>query len=259
MLAICTCFSQSVHTTVTVVGCQDVSDKTCTKKKIHEALLQTFNTLDVEVLMRHSKKDVIFAYVLLAFQQTGKLSPFASYIRFYEDENTPLRFDVFRKIPKLNFAIEKPAKSNTSPKFREVIYFRIDRQKKTLEPLYDYIPDLVPFSKPDSYVLFPGCEGLTQLQEQRRCFNKKMAAHFSKHFTSDLVRDLNLKGAIRIEIHFRVAKNGAIEKVRVVAPNQQIKESFKRILLLTQDLKPTIIDGMPKSTPIMVPFNFIVD
>ncbi|MGH1386056.1 hypothetical protein [Kordia sp.] len=244
---------------VVAVGCQDTSDKECTKKKIHEALLTILDKTDIEKFVNDAKNDLIFARISLIYHQTGKPKFLASSIRFYEDENTPLRLNLYGKIPQLDFTIEKPTRKNTSPALKEIVYFKINRSKKTLEPLYNHVPSVLPFSKPDSYVIFPGCEEMTTRQDQMRCFEKKMILHLSKYFNRDRLIDLGLKEKFNIKINFSVAKNGSIKNLRITTPNPQLVKSIEHALKLVPNLKPSIVDGMPKNTPVRIPFNFIVE
>lgn len=260
LLLACKGFSQNTNASnVIAVGCQDSDTKECTKKKVHEALLKVLNTTDTEMLLSKSKKELIFARISLIYHQTGKPKFLASSIRFYEDENTPLRLNSYGKIPQLDFTIEKPTRKNTSPALKEIVYFKINRSKKTLEPLYNHVPSVLPFSKPDSYVIFPGCEEMTTRQDQMRCFEKKMILHLSKYFNRDRLTDLGLKGKFNIKINFSVAKNGSIKNLRITTPNPQLVKSIEHALKLVPDLKPSIVDGMPKNTPVRIPFNFIVE
>ncbi|AXG69703.1 hypothetical protein KORDIASMS9_01930 [Kordia sp. SMS9] len=250
-------FSQNTTpTNVTAVDCQNVSDTACTKKKIHEAFFHVLNASDIKKVIHNTDKDTVFATIQLLFKKpSGKIKMAASYVRFFKEEGNPFNFDLYRKVQKLDFTIEKPASNNTFPNLTETVYFRINRQKNTLEPLYNYAPP----PKPDSYVLFPGCETMTTRQDQMRCFDEKMTAHLGKHFNRDLASDLNLEGVVKIRILFNVTKYGTIRNIRVITPHSKIEDNIKEVIHLIDGFRPAIRNGMPKSTRIMIPFNFIVE
>lgn len=260
LLIACKGFSQNTNASnVIAVGCQEASTKTCTKKKAHEAISKILSTTQKELLFNNTDSDLIFARILFSYNYKGELETLASYIHFYEDETTPLGLDLYGGINQLDFKIKKPSKESTHATLKEVVYFKINRSKKTLEPLYDYIPDVIPFSKPDSYIIFPGCENTGSYYDQMGCFTEKMMQHIRKHFNSDLITDLDLEGIVKIKIFFSVEKDGSIKNLRIKAPHPQMIKSMERVFKLLPNLKPAIIDGMPKSVPILIPFNFIVD
>ena len=71
----------------------------------------------------------------------------------------------------------------------------------------------VPFSVIENVPEYPGCEKGTN-SEKRKCMSKKIEKFIQKKFNTDLAGDLGLTGKQRINVIFKIDKNGNVTGLR---------------------------------------------
>lgn len=86
--------------------------------------------------------------------------------------------------------------------------------------------------------LFPGCEGLASNKERIDCFSSKLNKLISKNFNSSLGAEFGLEGIQRINLVFKIDKQGKITDIKTRAPHPALAKEARRVINLVPQLKP---------------------
>tara|TARA_B110000211_G_scaffold221315_1_gene268809 strand:+ start:66 stop:527 length:462 start_codon:yes stop_codon:yes gene_type:complete len=120
----------------------------------------------------------------------------------------------------------------------------------------------VPFSSIDIPPAMPGCEDediARPLDEDNeplsskmsQCTSEKITKFVQRKFNTDLAGDLGLSGRQRINIIFKIDKNGDVVGVRARAPHPALVEEAKRVISMLPKMKP----GYHKGKTVIVPYS----
>ena len=92
----------------------------------------------------------------------------------------------------------------------------IEKPEKTIELPFDMRNvEVVP--------IYPGCEKATTNNERVKCMSKKLGKLIQRKFNTDLAVDLGLSGLQKIDVQFKIDKNGQITEIKTRAPLQQLR------------------------------------
>jgi periplasmic protein TonB len=83
----------------------------------------------------------------------------------------------------------------------------IEIEEVEVEEVYEDVE--VPFSVIENVPEYPGCEKGSNA-EKRKCMSAKIAKFVQKNFNTDLAGDLGLSGRQRINVIFKIDKNGNV-------------------------------------------------
>ena len=121
----------------------------------------------------------------------------------------------------------------------------------------------VPFSLIDIPPTMPGCEDkdifipiLTEYNESlsskmSQCTSEKITKFVQRKFNTDLAGDLGLSGIQRINIIFKIDKNGDVVGVRARANHPALVEEAKRVISMLPKMKP----GYHKGKAVIVQYS----
>ncbi len=109
----------------------------------------------------------------------------------------------------------------------------------------------VPFAVIENVPIYPGCETLSTNAERRKCMADKISTFVQQNFNADLAGDLGLKGRQRINVIFKIDKNGDVIGVRSRAPHPDLKAEAIRVI----SLLPKMIPGKQKGENVIVPYS----
>ena len=115
----------------------------------------------------------------------------------------------------------------------------------------------VPFSVIENVPKYPGCEKGTN-SEKRKCMSKKIEKFIQKKFNTDLAGDLGLTGKQRINVIFKIDKNGNVTGVRSRAPHPHLEKEAARVVNLLPKMKPGRQRGKAVVVPYSLPITFLV-
>ncbi|AXG69704.1 hypothetical protein KORDIASMS9_01931 [Kordia sp. SMS9] len=239
-------------------GCEDVSDPYyCTDKKLRDLAFEALAQSDIDQILLKTEKDTIFMNTKLYFYKNRELATDVSSVRFHERELTFFEVDLsfsLEDIPIKPTAEEKPRKTG----FASYLFLKIDRENKKLIPLPDYEPERIPFSGPDRYIVYPGCESKKNNKDLRKCMSQNISKHVAEYFDTELATKLNLKGIQRIYVIFTVDKDGAIIKVNAKAPHPKLAREARRVVKLLPEMKPGELENTPIALRYTLPIIFKV-
>jgi len=108
----------------------------------------------------------------------------------------------------------------------------------------------VPFSIIDQPPVFPGCEGMSK-EEQRNCLSRNISNYINRNFNTGLATDLGLVGRQRINVIFKISKEGDVIDVSSRAPHPGLEEEAIRVIKSL----PKMIPGKQKGKKVNVPYS----
>ena len=115
----------------------------------------------------------------------------------------------------------------------------------------------VPFSVIENVPEYPGCEKGSNA-DKRKCMSDKIAKFVQRKFNTDLAGDLGLSGKQRINVIFKIDKNGNVTGVRSRAPHPRLEKEAARVINLLPKMKPGRQRGKAVVVPYSLPITFKV-
>ena len=111
----------------------------------------------------------------------------------------------------------------------------------------------VPFAVIDQVPIFPGCEDLSSEAEKKKCMSAKISEFVAKKFNTEKASELGLKGRQRINIIFKINRDGNIstDEISARAPHIDLEEEAIRVI---SEL-PRMIPGEHKGEKVAVPYS----
>ena len=131
----------------------------------------------------------------------------------------------------------------------------IEIEEVEVEEVYEDVE--VPFSVIENVPEYPGCEKGSNA-EKRKCMSAKIAKFVQKKFNTDLAGDLGLSGRQRINVIFKIDKNGNVTGVRSRAPHPRLEKEAARVINLLPKMKPGRQRGKAVIVPYSLPITFQV-
>ena len=99
--------------------------------------------------------------------------------------------------------------------------------------------------------IYPGCEKATTNNERIKCMSKKLGKLIQRKFNTDLAGNLGLSGVQKIDVQFKIDKNGQITEIKTRAPIQQLEDEAKRVVNKIPQMTP----GKQRNVPVSVMYN----
>lgn len=99
--------------------------------------------------------------------------------------------------------------------------------------------------------IYPGCEKATSNKERLKCMSQKLGKLIQRKFNTDLASDLGLSGLQKIDVQFKIDKNGLITEIKTRAPLQQLEDEAKRVV----NKIPRMTPGKQRNEPVSVMYN----
>jgi hypothetical protein len=115
----------------------------------------------------------------------------------------------------------------------------------------------VEFAIIDEVPVYPGCERGNNA-EKRNCMAKNIAQFVSREFNTDIADDLGLSGKQRINVIFKIDKNGNVVEARSRAPHQILEKEAVRVVKMLPKMKPGRQRGKPVIVPYSLPITFVL-
>lgn len=99
--------------------------------------------------------------------------------------------------------------------------------------------------------IYPGCEKMMTNATRVKCMNDKLARLIQKKFNTDLVSELGLSGTQRINVQFKIDKQGHITDVLTRAPHPELEKEAMRLSTKIPTMRP----GLQRHKPVSVLYN----
>ncbi|NNL16986.1 MAG: energy transducer TonB, partial [Flavobacteriaceae bacterium] len=95
-----------------------------------------------------------------------------------------------------------------------------------------------------------GCEKGNNAKK-KACMSEKISKFVQKKFNTELAGELGLTGRQRINVIFKIDKNGNITGVRSRAPHPRLEKEAARVINMLPKMKP----GMQRGKAVIVPYS----
>ncbi|MCB0382946.1 MAG: energy transducer TonB, partial [Psychroserpens sp.] len=99
--------------------------------------------------------------------------------------------------------------------------------------------------------IYPGCEKASTNSERTKCMSKKLGQLIQRKFNTELAADLGLDGLQKIDVQFKIDRNGQITEIRTRAPMQQLEDEARRVVNKIPQMTP----GKQRNKPVSVVYN----
>lgn len=116
----------------------------------------------------------------------------------------------------------------------------------------------VPFAVIENVPVFPGCENQKGNNAKKQCMSEKITQFVNKNFNTELAGDLGLSGRQRINVLFKIDKNGKIVGVQARAPHPGLEKEAQRVIGKLPDMQPGKQRGKAVTVQYSLPIIFQV-
>ncbi|WP_052466978.1 energy transducer TonB [Psychroserpens damuponensis] len=99
--------------------------------------------------------------------------------------------------------------------------------------------------------VYPGCEKKTTNGERIKCMNEKITKLVQRKFDTDLAGELGLSGTQRINVQFKIDKNGNVSEILTRAPHPSLEKEAERVTNKIPQMEP----GLQREQPVSVLYN----
>lgn len=124
-------------------------------------------------------------------------------------------------------------------------------------PVEEEIAD-VPFAVIENVPIYPGCEGLANNDQRKKCMSEKVQEFVQRRFNTELGSQLGLSGINRVIVQFKIDKNGNITDVRSRAPHPRLEQEAARVINSLPKMQPGKQRGKPVGVMYSLPIVFQV-
>ena len=108
----------------------------------------------------------------------------------------------------------------------------------------------VPFAVIENVPVYPGCEKGNNAAK-KACMSEKISKFVQKKFNTELAGELGLTGRQRINVIFKIDKNGNITGIRSRAPHPRLEKEAARVIGMLPKMKP----GKQRGKAVIVPYS----
>jgi len=111
----------------------------------------------------------------------------------------------------------------------------------------------IPYDFVEVVPVFPGCEKESTNDARKACMSKKIANHIQKKFDTDIASELGLEGVQKINVMFKIDKNGNVVDIRARSIHKALENEAKDVMGKLPQMTPgkqlnknvSVIYGIP--------------
>ncbi|WP_051605467.1 M56 family metallopeptidase [Sediminibacter sp. Hel_I_10] len=119
--------------------------------------------------------------------------------------------------------------------------------------------DEIPFSVVDQAPRFQGCESFTNNNDVQKCTTEMVSNYVSKNFNRQIAKQNGLTGRQRIQVIFKIDKQGNITGARARAPHPALEKEALRVVNSLPNFQAGEHNGQPVTVLYSLPILFNVD
>ncbi|MEM5563748.1 energy transducer TonB [Psychroserpens sp. AS72] len=116
--------------------------------------------------------------------------------------------------------------------------------------------DEVPFMALDKAPIAENCESLNTEKASKKCFSDFVSKYVNRNFNLNLASKLGLEGKQRINVIFKVDKEGKVIDVKARAPHPDLEAEAKRVMNSLPQFTPGEMNGQPVIVNYSLPIVF---
>src|SRR5690606_20168755 len=124
-----------------------------------------------------------------------------------------------------------------------------DKLKVVVEDIEESIE--IPFAVIENVPIPTSCENLASNDERKTCMINFITSHVNKNFNTNIANENGLTGQMRIQVIFKINKEGHVVEVQSRAPHTAIETEAKRVV----NSLPKFIPGTQKGKAVVVPYS----
>lgn len=117
-------------------------------------------------------------------------------------------------------------------------------------------PIVVPYEFIEDVPIFPGCEGLQSNEERKKCMSQKITLFVNTRFNKNLGEEVGVSGVNRINVGFKIDKEGNIIDVQSRAPHPRLEAEAIRVINSLPKMEPGKQRGKPVAVSYYLPIIF---
>ncbi len=141
-----------------------------------------------------------------------------------------------------------------------MVNWKLCNVEQEIEPVIEEIEVIeedidVPFSVVEEVPVYPGCEQGDRTQ-RRNCTSKAIKEFVQRKFNTELADKIGLNGRQRINVIFKINKNGDIVDIRSRAPEPELELEAERVIASLPKMLPGKQRGKAVSVPYSLPIVF---
>lgn len=106
--------------------------------------------------------------------------------------------------------------------------------------------------------IYPGCDEVYGNRARKNCMSTAISGFISSNFNTNLAKQNNLVGRLRIAVIFKIGKDGEVFGIQARGPHPALEEEAIRIIKLLPRFKPGYQRGKPVIVPYSLPILFQV-
>lgn len=114
----------------------------------------------------------------------------------------------------------------------------------------------IPFSTVDEVPMYDSCAQHSTQEGKKRCVGQEVSRFVNKEFNLDLASKLNLVGKQRINVLFKIDKNGVVFGARARAPHPELETEAMRVVNSLPRFTPGKMNGKPVIVNYSLPILF---
>lgn len=139
---------------------------------------------------------------------------------------------------------------NEAKNAKEDVDFITEQEQQFKGPVKQGVPTSAPelvVEKPEEPVsilavqfvpVYPGCESETTNLGRRQCLSDKLREHIRKQFDADIGVDLGLNGRQKIDVLFKINKQGEVVILKTRAPRRELEKEAQRVVSKVPTMQP---------------------
>ena len=124
----------------------------------------------------------------------------------------------------------------------------VEVEEVEVEEVEEDIED--PFAVIENVPVYPGCEKGNNAKK-KACMSEKISKFVQKKFNTELAGELGLTGRQRINVIFKIDRNGNITGIRSRAPHPRLEKEAARVIGMLPKMKP----GKQRGKAVIVPYS----
>ncbi|WOD44639.1 energy transducer TonB [Hwangdonia lutea] len=250
-------------------GCEDLTSeeqKKCISENISKHVQRNFNTGLANTLGLTGRQRI---NVIFKIDTEGQIKGIRSRAPHPDLEAEAIR--VIKTLPKMIPGKQK-GKAVTVPYSLPIIFQVADKtaddKTKTVAYQENKKKDIfgvnmeedieVPFAVIEHVPVYPGCEEGNNA-EKKKCMSEKISNFVAENFNTKIADANNLSGRQRINVIFKIDKEGHITGVRSRAAHPALEAEAIRVISALPKMKPGVQRGKAVTVPYSLPIIFEVE
>ncbi|MFT6799703.1 MAG: protein TonB [Nonlabens sp.] len=116
----------------------------------------------------------------------------------------------------------------------------------------------VPFAIIENVPIYPGCEGMKNNLDRKKCMSEKITKFVNREFNTGLANELGLSGRQKISVQFKIDSKGNVVGIQSKAKHPKLQAEAARVINRLPSMTPGKQRGKPVGVIYALPIIFSV-